>query len=66
MTDEEHARTADTPSAADRTAGAGCKTLGEAMVRLNRLDEALRYLRVARRLETAPVAGKEISRRSRR
>ena len=36
-------------------------TLGELMIRLNRLDEALRYLQVARKLETAPAAGKEIS-----
>ena len=47
--------------AANRTAGAGSKTLGEVMIRLNRLDEALRYLRVAQKLETAPAAGKEIS-----
>ncbi len=37
------------------------RTLGDLMVRLNRLDDALRYLRVAQRLETAPVPGKEIS-----
>jgi tetratricopeptide (TPR) repeat protein len=36
------------------------RTLGDLMVRLNRLDDALRYLRVAQRLETAPVPGKEI------
>ncbi len=37
------------------------KALGEVMIRLNRLDEALRYLRVAQKLETAPAARKEIS-----
>jgi hypothetical protein len=31
------------------------------MIRLNRLDDALRYLRVAQKLETAPAPGKEIS-----
>jgi cellulose synthase operon protein C len=37
------------------------KILGDLMIRLNRLDDALRYLRVAQRLETAPVRRKEIS-----
>ena len=36
-------------------------TLGELMIRLNRMDEALRYLQVARRLEKAPTRRKEIS-----
>lgn len=37
------------------------RTLGELMVRLNRLDEALRYLQIARKLETALDRRKEIS-----
>jgi hypothetical protein len=37
------------------------RTLGDVMIRLNRLDDALRYLQVAQRLETAPVHRKEIS-----
>jgi predicted Zn-dependent protease len=37
------------------------RTLGDLMIRLDRLDDALRYLRVAQRLETAPVTRKEIS-----
>ena len=37
------------------------RTLGDLMIRLNRLDDALRYLRVAQKLETAPAPGKEIS-----
>jgi hypothetical protein len=37
------------------------RTLGDLMIRLNRLDDALRYLQVAHRLETAPVPRKEIS-----
>ena len=37
-------------------------TLGELMVRLNRLDEALRYLQAARRLEKAEGRRKEIGR----
>ncbi len=36
------------------------RTLGDLMIRLNRLDDALRYLRVAQRLETAPAPRKEI------
>jgi predicted Zn-dependent protease len=36
------------------------RTLGELMMRLDRLDEALRYLRVARKLETASASRKEI------
>jgi hypothetical protein len=36
------------------------RALGELMVRLDRLDEALRYLRVARKLEKAPASRKEI------
>jgi tetratricopeptide (TPR) repeat protein len=36
-------------------------TLSELMIRLDRLDEALRYLRVARQLEKAPARRKEIS-----
>ncbi len=36
-------------------------TLGEVMIRLNRLDEALRYLQVARNLEKTPARRKEIS-----
>jgi predicted Zn-dependent protease len=35
-------------------------TLGELMVRLNRLDEALRYLQIARHLEKSPARRKEI------
>ena len=37
------------------------RSLGELMARLNRLDEALRYLAIARKLETAPDRRKEIS-----
>ena len=37
------------------------RTLGNLMMRLDRLDEALRYLRVARSLEKAPALRKEIS-----
>ncbi len=36
-------------------------TLSELMIRLDRLDEALRYLRVARQLAKAPARRKEIS-----
>jgi len=36
-------------------------TLGELMIRLGRLDEALRYLQVARRLEKTPARRKEIT-----
>ena len=36
------------------------KTLGDLMIRLNRLDDALRYLLVAQKLETAPAPRKEI------
>ena len=36
-------------------------TLGELMIRLNRMDEALRYLQVAHHLEKAPARGSEIS-----
>ena len=36
-------------------------TLDELMIRLNRLDEALRYLQVARQLEKTPARRKEIS-----
>ncbi|MGC2182598.1 MAG: hypothetical protein WA637_04910 [Terriglobales bacterium] len=35
--------------------------LGELMIRLNRMDEALRYLQVAHHLEKAPARGSEIS-----
>ncbi|MGH9552089.1 MAG: tetratricopeptide repeat protein, partial [Terriglobales bacterium] len=35
-------------------------TLGELMIRLNRMDEALRYLQVARQLEKTPARRKEI------
>jgi len=35
-------------------------TLGDLMIRLNRLDDALRYLRVAQKLETAPALRKKI------
>ena len=35
-------------------------TLGEVMVRLNRLDDGLRYLQAARRLEKTPARRKEI------
>src|SRR5882672_4611819 len=37
------------------------RTLGDLMFRLNRLDEALRYLRTAQKLETAPAARRQIS-----
>jgi predicted Zn-dependent protease len=37
------------------------KTLGELMIRLNRLDDALRYLRIAQKLETAPAPRRKIS-----
>jgi predicted Zn-dependent protease len=37
------------------------RTLGELMIRLNRLDEASRYLRTARQLEKAPALRKKIS-----
>ena len=37
------------------------RTLADLMIRLDRLDEALRYLRVAKRLEKAPTLRKEIS-----
>ncbi len=37
------------------------RTLGDLMIRLNRLDDALRYLRVAQRLETTPAIRKQIS-----
>lgn len=37
------------------------RTLGDLMIRLNQLDDALRYLRVAHKLETAPASHKEIS-----
>ena len=36
------------------------RTLGELMIRLNRLDEALRYLRVAHQLEKAPARRQEM------
>jgi hypothetical protein len=36
-------------------------TLGDLMTRLNRLDDALRYLRVAQKLETAPAIRKKIN-----
>ena len=36
-------------------------TLSELMIRLDHLEEALRYLRVARQLEKAPARRKEIS-----
>ena len=41
--------------------GAGGEELGELMIRLDRLDEALRYLRTARQLEKAPALRKKIS-----
>jgi len=37
------------------------RTLGDLMIRLNRLDDALRYLRVAQKLETVPALRKKIS-----
>jgi tetratricopeptide (TPR) repeat protein len=37
------------------------RTLGDLMIRLNRLDDALRYLQVAQKLETAPAPRKEVS-----
>jgi hypothetical protein len=37
------------------------KTLGEVTIRLGRLDEALRYLRAAQKLETAPALRKEVT-----
>jgi cellulose synthase operon protein C len=37
------------------------RTLGDLMIRLNRLDDALRYLRIAQKLETAPAPRKQIS-----
>ena len=37
------------------------RALGDLMIRLNRLDEALRYLQVAQRLEVASALRKEIS-----
>ena len=36
-------------------------TLGDLMIRLNRLDDALRYLRVAQKLETGPALRNKIS-----
>ena len=37
------------------------RSLGELMIRLDRLDESLRYLRIARKLEKVPARRKEIS-----
>ncbi len=37
------------------------RTLGDLMIRLDRLDDGLRYLRVAQKLEMAPAPRKEIS-----
>jgi hypothetical protein len=37
------------------------RSLGELMIRLDRLDESLRYLRIARKLERVPARRKEIS-----
>jgi cellulose synthase operon protein C len=37
------------------------RSLGELMIRLDRLDESLHYLRIARTLEKAPARRKEIS-----
>ncbi len=65
--DENGSDQAEGPiQAANHPTGGDGVDLGELMIRLDRLDESLRYLRIARRLEKCPPAARKSAARSQR